>query len=86
MRNREKQKEKMTTEEAQEKAKVVSSIIKVVGDTIKEAGAIPSGHLYSVLAQFGFNIQQYEKLIDAFTAAGKVKEVGGLIYWIENKR
>lgn len=73
----------MTTQEAQQKAKVVTSIIKAVGDTIKEAGAVPSGHLYSVLAQHGCTFEQYEKLIDAFKASGKVKEVGGLLYWIE---
>ena len=67
----------------QQKAKSAITIIQAVGQAIKEAGAIPSGHLYSILMQHGCSLQSYTLLIDTFKKAGKVKEVGNLLYWIE---
>ncbi len=61
----------------------VKETIKAIGNAIKEAGAVPSGHLYSILSQFGCTIQQYDNLIAAFKKAGKVKEAHNLLYWVD---
>lgn len=66
-----------------QKAESVITIVKAVGDAIKEAGAIPSGHLYSILMQQGCSPQSYNLLIDTFKKAGKVKEANNLLYWID---
>ena len=58
-------------------------LIKVIGETLKEAGATPSGTLYAALMQYGCTLNQYNQLIDMFKNAGKVKEVSNLLYWID---
>lgn len=62
--------------------KQTAELVKAIGEAIKEAGAIPSGHLYSILMGFGCTLEQYEALIDAFKATGKIREVNNLLYWI----
>jgi len=63
--------------------KAAITIIQAVSSAIKEAGAIPSGHLYSILMQFGCNIQQYDLLINTLKKTGKVQEHNNLLYWID---
>lgn len=65
------------------KLKAAVTIVQAVGTAIKEAGAIPSGYLYSILNARGCTIQQYEQMINIFKQAGRVKEVGNLLYWID---
>ncbi len=65
------------------KIKAATTIIQAVATAIKEAGAIPSGHLYSVLNSQGCTLEQYEKMISIFKEAGRVKEVNNLLYWID---
>ncbi len=67
----------------EQKKDAVISLVKSIGDTIKDAGCVPSGHLYSILQGFGCTMGQYENLIQAFVAAKKVRQVGNLLYWIE---
>ena len=66
----------------QTQVNAVTSLVKSIGDTIKEAGCVPSGHLYTILQGFGCTIGQFESLIEAFVKANKVKQVGQLLYWI----
>lgn len=65
-----------------EKIKATYSVVKAIGDTIKEAGAIPAGHLYAILSQFGCTQIQFDNLIDSFKNSGKVKEMNNLLYWV----
>jgi hypothetical protein len=60
-----------------------TTIIAAVATAIKEAGAIPSGHLYAALNKFGCTIESYNRLIDALKATGKVYERNNLLYWID---
>lgn len=61
----------------------VIQLVKHIGDAIKEAGKIPSGHLFAILSQFGCTMPIYEQLIAAFKDAGKVKEENHLLIWID---
>jgi len=60
----------------------VTSLVKAVGTVIKEAGAVPSGHLYAILSAH-LTEHQFNQLIESFKKAGKVAERGNLLYWIE---
>ena len=43
--------------------------IKLVADCIREAGEIPSGHLYALLMGHGCTLAQYESIIGILTAS-----------------
>ena len=58
-------------------------VIKLVGDTIKDAGQIPSGHLYAMLMPSGCTLEQFNMLIAVFKEAGKVREEKNVLYWIQ---
>jgi len=68
---------------SKEKAKATVLIAKTVADAIKEAGEIPSGHLYSILMGV-MDLGQYQALIDIFKEAGVVNETPNhLLQWIK---
>lgn len=73
----------MTTQEAKQKAHVITAILKLIAETIKGNNGTPSGTIYAALSAHGCTLQQYTGLIDAFKQAGKVREVYNLLYWID---
>jgi len=60
-------------------------IIVAIRDTIKDAGAVPAGHLYAILSQFGCTKENFDKIIDLLKQQGNVTEMNNLLYWIEKK-
>ncbi len=56
--------------------------IKIVADTIRELGSVPSGHLYAQLMS-KLSQHEYEQIIGILTRAGLVKNCGHLLVWVE---
>ena len=51
-------------------------VMKAVYDTIKNAGPIPAGTLYSVLMAEGCTLSQYQSIEDTLVASGLVIKEG----------
>ena len=56
-------------------------IIRTVADAIREAGSIPSGHLYAMLMTYGCSLSQYESIIGILVESGRVEKRGDLLVW-----
>ena len=65
------------------KGQVLNTLLKTIGDTIKETSPTPAGTLYAGLMQYGCSLQTFNTIKDAFVRAGKVQEKGNLLYWID---
>lgn len=60
------------------------NVIRAVADAIKEAGQIPSGHLYTAVMNW-VDLCGYEKIISILKRAGLVEETPGhLLKWKGN--
>ena len=59
--------------------------IRVIADTIRDLGTVPSGELYAHVMEH-LTIQQYTKVIDILKRTGLVTESGHLLRWVEPKR
>jgi hypothetical protein len=57
-------------------------IIQAIAEAIREAGKIPSGHLYAVLMEKGITIEQYENIIGLLKRTGLVKESASVLIWV----
>lgn len=57
-------------------------IAKAVADTIREAGSVPSGHLYAVLCGL-LTLEQYQRVIEVLKSTGLVIESNHLLTWVE---
>ena len=64
---------------AQEKAAV--AIVVAIGETIKDLGSVPSGHLYAQLMG-RMSLETYNKVIGLLVKTGAVKEENHLLTWI----
>jgi hypothetical protein len=61
------------------------SMIRAVGDAIRELGSVPSGHLYARLCGH-LDINSYQKVIDALIGAKLVRrDESHLLTWIGPK-
>lgn len=69
------------------KAQVKSAVLiaKAVADAIKEAGSIPSGHLYAVLCGV-LTFQQYQQIIRVLISTGLVSESNHVLTWVDPNR
>lgn len=62
-------------------AAAVVETIKAVSEAIREAGEIPSGHLYALLCGF-MSFSDYEAIISLLKRAGLIKENAlNLLIW-----
>jgi hypothetical protein len=64
------------------KDQIVATIqtVKVVADTIRDLGSVPSGVLYAnVMAHMSFEI--YERIIQVLKNCGLVEESGHVLTW-----
>lgn len=57
------------------------SVLKAVAESIRLAGEIPSGHLYSAMCGT-VDIGAYQRIIDILKRAGLVSESAHLLKWI----
>lgn len=71
-----------TTTKTKQELDAIINLVKLIGDTIEQAGSIPSGHLYAILLEFGCSLQVYDQLIQAFKDTRKIREENNVIYWI----
>lgn len=67
----------------EEKMQAAVQIMKAVAEAIREAGSIPSGHLYALLMG-KMSLGSYEKMIDAMQRMGIIKVDDHLITYIGN--
>jgi phosphoribosylamine-glycine ligase len=65
----------------EEKMKAAVQIMKAVAEAIKEAGSIPSGHLYAQLMG-KMSLGSYEKMIDAMQRMGIIRVEDHLITYV----
>lgn len=59
-------------------------IVRALGDTIRELGRVPSGHLYAV-GMASLTLEQYTRAIDTLKRAGLVAEKNHELIWIGPK-
>lgn len=53
-----------------------------IAETIREAGSIPSGHLWAA-AMSHMSFDEYERIIALLTGAGLIRSKNHLLTWIE---
>jgi hypothetical protein len=53
----------------------------IVAEGIREAGQIPSGHLYAVLSGV-VDLHGYEKIVETLVRAGLVRKEGSMLHWV----
>lgn len=59
------------------------AVLTAISDTIRDAGEIPSGVLYSGVMAFGASFQQYESILEILKGAGVIEVTGAhLVRWI----
>ena len=58
------------------------NILFAISDAIKEAGAIPSGHLYAAVCG-KIDASGYERIIQILKNSGVVREQGHVLIWSE---
>ncbi len=62
--------------------KAAMAVVLVVGETIRDLGEVPSGHLYAQLMG-RFSLAEYEKIIDTLVRAGVVEKTPQhLLRWV----
>jgi hypothetical protein len=64
-----------------QKQKLAIEIVMAVAETIREAGEIPSGHLYAGLMEKGCTLAQYDNLIRTLIESGIVRKSGHMLKW-----
>jgi hypothetical protein len=64
----------------------MAAVCQIIVDTVAEIGAIgaPAGHLYAALnAQLGWGLPQFEKVMGALVAAGRLSKRGHSYYAVK---
>jgi hypothetical protein len=65
-----------------DQVKAAMAIVLAVGETIRDLGEVPSGHLYAQLMG-RFTLGEYEKIIDTLVGAGVVEKTPShLLRWV----
>ena len=72
----------MTQSELVSQAK---QVVLAIAEVIKEAGEIPSGHLYATLNGNRMSLDTYNMIIGILVASGKVTNKGHLLKWVGPK-
>lgn len=67
------------------RAEKALELVRVVSETIRELGSIPSGHLYAMLMPHGMDIQTYDALIDLLKRSELVVEKYHELHWVGDK-
>jgi len=72
----------MTSTSKAEATKALLAICEAVVDVVKAGGPLgtPSGNLYAVLMTHGATLEQYETLMGALVAAGRITKRGQLYF------
>lgn len=74
-----------TTMTQEQKVKALAELTNAIGDTIKDLGQIPSGHLYAMLCG-KMSLSLYQNIIKVLVQAGKVKQHSShLLEWVGEK-
>jgi hypothetical protein len=68
-------------QETSAQVKAAVQVVVAIGETIKELGSIPSGHLYAQLMG-RMSLDTYNKIIGVLVKTGAVKEEGYLLTWV----
>lgn len=59
------------------------SVLQTVAEAIRDAGEIPSGHLYAVLMGMGCSLENYNRILGMLTRSGLVEVTPGhLVRWV----
>lgn len=70
-----------------EQVEAAAKLMAVVVDTIRDAGEIPSGHLYAALMSAGCTLSTYEQLIGVLERRGLIEvDPSHVIRWIGPKK
>lgn len=56
------------------------AVLQAVSEAIREAKAIPSGHLYANICD-KINLPTYEKIIQILKNSTVIRESGNVLYW-----
>lgn len=56
-------------------------VVVAIGESIKELGSVPSGHLYARLMG-RMSLETYNKIIDILVKTGAVKNENHLLTWV----
>lgn len=65
-----------------EQVNAALEMVRAVGDAIREAGEVPSGHLYAVLMG-KVDLAGYERMVDMLVGAGLVERAPNhLLRWV----
>lgn len=70
----------MTTS-TRDEVRAMLAVTLAVGETIKELGSVPSGHLYAALME-KMSIHTYQMIIGALKKSGLVSESGHVLTWV----
>jgi hypothetical protein len=57
--------------------------IKLIADAVKEAGSIPSGHLYAAVMS-AFTLDEYQKIVGLLKKTDLVSEAANVLTWKVN--
>jgi hypothetical protein len=68
-------------QETSAQVKAAVQVVVAIGETIKELGSVPSGHLYAQLMG-RMSLDTYNKIIGVLVKTGAVKEEGYLLTWV----
>lgn len=71
-----------TQQITKEQAKAAIQTIQLVAEIIREAGSIPSGHLYAALMAKGMELEGYNFVINFLKDAKLVREEFHVLHWI----
>jgi hypothetical protein len=53
-----------------------------MSEAIREAGEIPSGHLYAAVMAAGVSLEDYKRLLTVLKNASLVSERGQMLRWL----
>ena len=55
--------------------------IRILADSVKEAGRIPSGHLYAAVMGIA-TLEAYQSCVETLKRSGLIKEVNHELIWV----
>lgn len=69
------------------KDKIVAALntIRAIGDTVRDLGEVPSGHLYATVSAM-ISLDQYQKAIGLLIDAKLIEKRGDVLVWIASTR
>lgn len=62
--------------------KAAAAVLISVTEAIREAGELPSGHLYATLMSLGYDMEAFQKIVTMIVNTGLVEKRGDLLRWI----